>query len=89
MGRTAGPSGADTLRPPSSVQNSDDQSARSIGNVLNADHRGWNLRNRLAHGLLRAHDMDAVLSVWLIQTLLLLGISAAAKGDAPASGGGD
>ncbi len=56
---------------------------------MNADHRGWNLRNRLAHGLLRAHDMDAVLSVWLIQTLLLLGISAAAKGDAPASGGGD
>lgn len=53
--------------------------------ALYADPRGWNLRNRLAHGLLRAHDMDAGQSVWLIQTLLLLGISAIAKGDAPTS----
>lgn len=39
---------------------------------LYADPRGWNLRNRMAHGTLPAREMDAGMSAWLIQTLLLL-----------------
>lgn len=40
--------------------------------ALYADPRGWNLRNRLAHGTLPQRHMDGGMSAWLIQTLLLL-----------------
>lgn len=51
--------------------------------ALYSDPRGWNLRNRLAHGLLRASEVDAGLTVWLIQTLRLLALSAPLVGGIP------
>jgi hypothetical protein len=52
--------------------------------ALFADPRGWNLRNRMAHGTLSAHEMDAGMSAWLIQTLLLLSLRHALVGEGPA-----
>lgn len=49
--------------------------------ALYADPRGWNLRNRMAHGTLRADEIDAGMTAWLIQTLLLLGLRAALVGE--------
>lgn len=48
--------------------------------VLYADPRGWNLRNRVAHGLLPAAHIEGGMTSWLIQTLLLLSESAAQIG---------
>lgn len=52
--------------------------------ALYADPRGWNLRNRMAHGTLSAREMDAGMSAWLIQTLLLLSRRHALVGEGPA-----
>lgn len=52
--------------------------------ALYADPRGWNLRNRMAHGALPAREMDAGMSAWLIQTLLLLSRRHALVGEGPA-----
>lgn len=51
--------------------------------ALYADPRGWNLRNRMAHGTLPSREMDAGMSAWLIQTLLLLGQRAGRVDDEP------
>jgi lysyl-tRNA synthetase class 1 len=42
--------------------------------ALYADPRGKNLRNRVAHGLIKAHLIDPSLARWLIHTLLVLGV---------------
>ena len=39
-----------------------------------AEPRGINLRNDLAHGLLKAEDINETLVAWLIHTLLIFGI---------------
>lgn len=52
--------------------------------ALYADPRGWNLRNRMAHGTLSAREMGAGMSAWLIQTLLLLSQRHALVGEGPA-----
>lgn len=42
--------------------------------ALYADPRGYNLRNELAHGLLKAEAMDGSIVRWLIHTLLVFGL---------------
>jgi lysyl-tRNA synthetase class 1 len=42
--------------------------------ALYADPRGLNLRNELAHGLLKASHAHAGLVMWVIHTLLVLGV---------------
>ena len=41
--------------------------------TLYSDPRGSNLRNEVAHGLLKPEAMQAGLTLWLVHTLLLLG----------------
>jgi lysyl-tRNA synthetase class 1 len=42
--------------------------------ALYADPRGMNLRNRVAHGLIEPESIDGSVSLWLLHTLLVLGI---------------
>jgi lysyl-tRNA synthetase, class I len=42
--------------------------------ALYADHRGLNIRNELAHGLLKASQANTGIVMWVIHTLLVLGI---------------
>jgi lysyl-tRNA synthetase class 1 len=42
--------------------------------TLYADPRGFNLRNKVAHGLLDADEIDAGLASRVIHTLLIFGI---------------
>jgi lysyl-tRNA synthetase class 1 len=42
--------------------------------ALYADPRGWNLRNELAHGLIRPDHVHEGIVRWLIHTLLVFGI---------------
>ena len=42
--------------------------------ALCADSRGVNLRNRVAHGLLKSDEMHLGITLWLIQSLLVFGI---------------
>lgn len=38
------------------------------------DPRGWNLRNRLAHGLMASHEFTRQVSDWVIHAMLMLGL---------------
>jgi lysyl-tRNA synthetase class 1 len=51
--------------------------------TLYADPRGPNLRNEVAHGLLSREQMQEGTVLWLIQTILLLGLW---RSPAPADG---
>lgn len=42
--------------------------------ALYTDPRGWNIRNELAHGLLRAKEMNEGMAQWVVHSLLLLGL---------------
>ncbi|GIK17003.1 MAG: hypothetical protein BroJett003_19670 [Planctomycetota bacterium] len=42
--------------------------------MLLTDPRGWNLRNRLAHGLMTPHEFTRQVSDWVIHVVLLLGL---------------
>jgi len=42
--------------------------------ALYVDPRGWNLRNRFAHGLMGLEDISHVSVLWLIHTTMLLGM---------------
>ena len=42
--------------------------------ALCADSRGVNLRNRVAHGLLKSDEINIGITLWLIQSLLTFGI---------------
>ncbi|MFO1152549.1 MAG: DUF4209 domain-containing protein [Rhodospirillales bacterium] len=43
-------------------------------NALYADPRGMNLRNRVAHGLIKPENIDPSVAQWLIHTLLVFGL---------------
>ena len=47
--------------------------------ALYADPRGMNLKNELAHGLLKQAAIGESLVLWLIHTLLVLGIAGRAR----------
>ena len=42
--------------------------------VIYADPRGMNLRNEFAHGLLNANDINEGALVWVIHSLLVIGL---------------
>lgn len=42
--------------------------------ALYADPRGWNIRNELAHGLMSADQFGETLALWVVHSVLLLGL---------------
>ncbi|MCK4342030.1 MAG: DUF4209 domain-containing protein [Phycisphaerae bacterium] len=45
------------------------------------DPRGWNLRNRLAHGLMAPHEFSRQVSDWVLHAILMLGLLRAKPGE--------